>query len=256
LQFSSYLIPGSGTVITGILLKYRRNTPREQVFETVDIHLFSGYRRVVMVLKDNDREQLYITDRKAWRKWLEKNHAVKKEIRLLFYKKQTGKTSLPYEDAVEEALCFGWIDSLVNRVDAESYIQKFTPRKSGGTWSASNKKRVQKMIKQGLMTDAGLKAIEEARRTGAWNKLEAVDNVVLMPALKQALAKNKQARERFQLIPASQKKQFLWWIESAKREETKRRRIEKTVELLREKKSMSDYYYGRQEARGRGKTLK
>ena len=200
-----------------------------------------------------DQERIFIHDRTAWREWLEKNHSRKTGVWLVFFKKKTGKPSLAYEDAVEEALCFGWIDSLVKRVDDESYIQKFTPRKSASTWSASNKKRVQKMIRQGRMTPAGMLAIDEAKRSGSWKTLDKVDAVVMMPELKAALARNRKAREQFERIPLSQKKQFLWWISSAKREETKQNRVRNTVLLLAENKSMSDHFYGRQKTiRGQG----
>ena len=205
----------------------------------------SSIRNYNSNMGSNDQERIHIHDRAAWRKWLEKNHTRKSGVWLVFHKKKTGKPSLAYEDAVEEALCFGWIDSLVKRVDDGSYVQKFTPRKATGTWSASNKKRVQKMIRQDRMTAAGLLAIEEAKKSGAWNTLEKVDRVVMAPELKTKLARNKRAREQFERIPMSQKKQFLWWIESAKREETKIKRIGKAIELLTDKKSMSDYFYGR-----------
>jgi uncharacterized protein YdeI (YjbR/CyaY-like superfamily) len=122
-------------------------------------------------MESKDQERIYIHDRTAWREWLEKNHSGKTGVWIVFFKKKTGKPSLSYEDAVEEALCFGWIDSLVKRVDEESYVQKFTPRKAASTWSASNKKRVQKMIRQGRMTPAGMLAIDEAKGRGSWKTL-------------------------------------------------------------------------------------
>jgi uncharacterized protein YdeI (YjbR/CyaY-like superfamily) len=198
----------------------------------------------------NDQERIHIHDRKVWRKWLDKNHARKSGVWLVFHKKKTGKPSLAYEDAVEEALCFGWIDSQVKRVDNGSYVQKFTPRKATSTWSASNKKRARKMISQGRMTAAGLRAIEEAKQSEAWNTLEKVDRVEMAPVLKTELARNKRAREQYERIPMSQKKQFLWWIVSAKREETKMKRTGKAIELLTDKKSMSDYFYGRRKSTG------
>jgi uncharacterized protein YdeI (YjbR/CyaY-like superfamily) len=191
-----------------------------------------------------DLERINFHDRKLWRKWLEKNHAGKSGVWLVFYKKKTGKPSLSYEDAVEEALCFGWIDNLVKRVDDESYVQKFTSRKATSTWSATNKKRVQKMIRQGWMTAAGLRAIEEAKRSNTWSTAKKVNAVEMMPELKAELTRNRRARERFEQIPISQKRQFLWWIASAKREATKHKRVGKAVELLQEKRSMSDFYYG------------
>lgn len=100
-------------------------------------------------------KQLYVTDRDAWRAWLEKNYDTEKEIWLIYYKKHTGKPRIPYDDAVEEALCFGWIDSTVKRVDDEKFAQKFTPRKNKSNWSDLNKKRAKKMIREGRMTKAG-----------------------------------------------------------------------------------------------------
>jgi uncharacterized protein YdeI (YjbR/CyaY-like superfamily) len=105
---------------------------------------------------------LYVTDREAWRKWLVDHHADAAEVWLLCYKKHTGRPSLPYEDSVEEALCFGWIDSLVKRIDDEAYAQKFSPRKSKSSWTEQNIQRVQKLIDEGLMTPAGLAKIDAA----------------------------------------------------------------------------------------------
>ena len=202
-------------------------------------------------MRSNDQERIHIHDRKVWRKWLEKNHTRESGVWLVFHKKKTGKPSLAYEDAVEEALCFGWIDSLVKRVDDGSYVWKFTPRKATSTWSASNKKRAQKMISQDRMTAAGLRAIEEEKQGGVWNTLEKVDRVEMVPELKTELARNKRAREQFQRIPVLQKKQqFLWWIVSARQEETKMKRIGKAIELFTDKKSISDYFYGRRKATG------
>ena len=109
---------------------------------------------------------LYITNRVDWRAWLERNNDTEKEVWLIYYKKHTGKPRIPYDDAVEEALCFGWIDSTVKRVDDEKFAQKFTPRKNKSNWSDLNKKRAKKMIREGRMTKAGLTKIEEAKRNG------------------------------------------------------------------------------------------
>ncbi len=192
------------------------------------------------------REGLYVTTRDEWRAWLRKNHAGKQGVWLVFYKKHTGKPSLPYDEAVEEALCFGWIDSQVNRLDDERYIQKFTQRKKNSTWSALNKKRVQKMVRLGRMTEAGLRAVEEAKKNGSWSKLDAVERLDRVPPdLVQAMTGNAQARKHFSRLPASAKKQFLWWIESAKRAATREKRVKETVKLLSQGKTMTDYYYGR-----------
>src|ERR1044072_1059586 len=104
---------------------------------------------------------LYIADRRAWRAWLEENHARETEVWLVYYKKHTGRPRIPYDDAVEEALCFGWIDSTVRRLDEERFLQKFTPRKLKSNWCESNVKRARRLIAEGLMTKAGFDAIGE-----------------------------------------------------------------------------------------------
>ncbi|MCK4233163.1 hypothetical protein KAX75_01940, partial [candidate division WOR-3 bacterium] len=113
---------------------------------------------------------LYVTNRKGWREWLEKNYATKKEVWLIYYKKHTGKPIILYEDTVEEALCFGWIDSIIRGIDDEKYARKFTPRTEDSGWSELNKKRAKKMIAAGKMTKAGLQKIEEAKRNGIWSQ--------------------------------------------------------------------------------------
>lgn len=133
---------------------------------------------------------------------------------------------------MEEALCFGWIDSLVKKVDEDRYIQKFIPRKRGNAWSLLNRKRAQKMIKLGRITAAGLEKIEEAKRTGSWYKPNAVNELGNIPPDRaKALSSDREARKNFQKMTPTSKKQFLWWIENAKRTETRNKRIEMTVKL-------------------------
>jgi uncharacterized protein YdeI (YjbR/CyaY-like superfamily) len=190
----------------------------------------------------DNRTALYVTSRQEWRAWLEKNHAGKIEIWLVFYKKHAGVRSIPYEEAVEEALCFGWIDSLVKKVDDERYIQKFTPRKKNSTWSALNKKRVRKLIRHGRM-----KVIQESKKNGSWTKLDRVESLHTMPPdLAKAFAARAELRKAFKKLMPTAKKQFLWWIESAKRGETRSRRIRETVRLVSKGKTMSDYFYSRE----------
>ena len=160
-----------------------------------------------------------------------------KAIWLVFYKKHTGKPTISYEDAVQEALCFGWIDSTVRRLDEERYIQLFTPRKTGSNWSALNKRRVKLLLKQGLLTEAGLQKIEEAKKDGSWKKLDAVEKLRVQPDLRHALSANSKAKKNFAGLSSSRKKQFLWWIESAKREATRAKRIEETVLRVAEGKT-------------------
>ena len=184
-------------------------------------------------------KQLYTTNRQDWRAWLKKNHATEKEIWLTYYKKHTGRLRIPYDHAVEEALCFGWIDSTVKRVDDEKYIQKFTPRKKKSIWSEANKKRAQRMVKQGRMTAAGFEKISTAKRNGRWEDSSLIyDPSRTPPELKAALASNKKAFEFYQSLAPTYKKQYHWWIVSAKREETINKRIKETVRLLAKGKKL------------------
>jgi len=175
--------------------------------------------------------------RKEWRVWLDKNHDKEPGIWLVFYKVKVNKESVKYDEAVEEALCFGWIDSTVKRIDDEKHMQKYTPRKENSNWSSKNKKRVEKLIKEGLMTEFGLKTIEIAKRNGSWNKLDSVDIHLETPKeLADAFKNNTKAKKAFEKLAPSRKKQFLWWVKSAKRIETKNKRIKETLRLLIENK--------------------
>ena len=140
---------------------------------------------------------------------------------------------MSYEDAVEEALRFGWIDSKVKTLDKKRYMQVFTPRKPGSTWSKLNKNRVKKLTKQGLMTPAGLEKVESAKKDGSWNMLSDVEDLILPDDLKKDLAADEKAEKNFQQYNDSTKKQMLWWIVSAKRSETRERRLKKVLNLVR-----------------------
>lgn len=179
-------------------------------------------------------KMLSARDREAWHAWLAKNHAIMDGIWLVYYKKHTGKPTVSYEDAVEEALCFGWIDSTVRTIDEERYMQLFTPRKAGSNWSDLNKRRVKRLIEQGLMTEAGLRKIEEAKKDGSWRNLDAVEKLKIPPDFQQVLTANKDAQKKFENLPASRRKAFLYWIGSAKREATRKKRIVASVKLLAE----------------------
>lgn len=171
--------------------------------------------------------------RKAWRQWLEKNHDDTPGVWMIYYKKETGKRQFGIDEAVEEALCFGWIDSQALKLDSERTMQKFTPRKPKSVWSKINKARVAKLIKNDLMRPSGFDAIKEAKKNGSWDALTSSDthtsnNSVPVPLLK-ALSKSKKALENFKAFPPGYRKRFLFWIDSAKRPETKAARIEQTV---------------------------
>jgi len=178
-------------------------------------------------------KELYVTNRDDWREWLRRNHDIEKEVWLIIYKKHTGKRSVPYDDSVEEALCFGWIDSIIKRIDDEKFIRKFTPRKPKSKWSEANKSRATRMITEGKMTEAGLAKIREAKKSGEWFKTPPVrKELVIPPYMRVALAKNKIALENFNNLAKSYKRQYIGWITSAKREETRKRRLAEAIRLL------------------------
>lgn len=182
---------------------------------------------------------LHVTNREDWRQWLEKNHAKEKIIWLIFYKKHTGKPRVPYDDAVEEALCFGWIDSIVKRIDEEKYAQKFTPRKPDSKWSQLNKKRAEKMIKEERMTAVGLALITAAKKSGNWDRdISFPEELNIPPGIKDALSANKEAWENFIHLAPSYKKQYIGWITSAKKEETQQRRLKEAIEILAQGKKL------------------
>jgi uncharacterized protein YdeI (YjbR/CyaY-like superfamily) len=195
-----------------------------------------------------DKDTLYVTERKEWRKWLEKNHDNKKEIWLIYYKKHSKKPSIPYDDAVEEAICFGWIDSTVKRIDEEKYMQRYTPRRKDSIWSYTNVKRVKRMLEAGKITKAGMKTIlEEVIETVESGNIDktfgkkgqVIPKVLPTPQdLKEALAKNRMAKEHWEAWAPSHRRRYVYWIEDAKRPETRERRIKRVVGAAEENKIM------------------
>ncbi len=180
--------------------------------------------------KSDDRlKTVYASDRNQWRAWLEKNHRTSLCIWLIYYKVKSGKPSVRYSEAVKEALCFGWIDSKVNSLDAERYQQVFTPRKPKSVWSKLNKQYIEELIEQGLMTEAGLEKIELAKQNGSWKKLDAIEQLIIPADLSQALIVNEAANNYFEKLSNSSKKNILSWVENAKRPETRLKRIEQTI---------------------------
>ena len=155
----------------------------------------------------------------------------KEGVWLISYKKDTGKPRFDYDESVEEALCFGWVDSKPAKLDDERSMLWFAPRKSKTNWSKLNKDRVEKMIKAGLMAPAGLAKVEAAKKDGSWNALNGVEALEIPPDLVNAFSKNKTAKEYFEAFPRSVKRGILEWILNAKRPETRAKRIEETVSL-------------------------
>lgn len=175
---------------------------------------------------------LYVRNREEWRKWLENNSGTAREIWLIYYKKHTKKPTISYDDAVEEALCFGWIDSTVRRIDEERYMQWYLPRKKSSQWSLLNKQRAEKMISEGKMTEKGMLLIEEAKKNGSWQKAYTTQGIMNQPAdLVVALSKNTIALRNFKNFSQGLKNRYILYINDAKKPETRVRRINKIVEL-------------------------
>ena len=182
----------------------------------------------------NISKTLYVTNRDDWRAWLEKNHKTEKEVWLIYYKKHTNHPRIPYDDAVEEALCFGWIDSTVQKIDDQRYAQKFTPRKSASKWSELNKRRVRKLLEEGKMTQAGLTKIgDSVLEAEERSKVEAKKKELVIPEyLKEAFRGNEKAWENFNNLAPSYRRHYVGWITMAKKEETRQKRMREAVELL------------------------
>jgi uncharacterized protein YdeI (YjbR/CyaY-like superfamily) len=180
---------------------------------------------------DNKLETFDFKDRKAWREWLDKNHDSISSVWLIIQKKNSGKIGVSLEDVIEEALCFGWIDSKLNVVDEKRFKLLLTHRKSKSIWSKQNKQRAKKLIQQGLMTATGLEKIEAAKKDGSWNKLDAIEEFKLPEDFRKALVADKNAQKNFEAFNNSLKKQTLWWIENAKKPETRLRRIKQIVTM-------------------------
>jgi uncharacterized protein YdeI (YjbR/CyaY-like superfamily) len=179
--------------------------------------------------------------RAAWRAWLEENHTRAEGVWLITYKKATGKARIEYGEAVEEALCFGWVDSKPNTLDVERALLWFAPRKPGTGWSKANKARVERMIAAGLMAPAGLAKVEAAKADGSWSALDAVEALEIPDDLDRALAGSPTARRHWDAFPRSVKRSILEWIGNARRPETRARRVEETVSRAAENRRANQW---------------
>jgi uncharacterized protein YdeI (YjbR/CyaY-like superfamily) len=182
----------------------------------------------------DDYEQVRVTSRAQWREWLEANADASPGIWLLMPRRGNDDPAPTYDDVVEEALCFGWIDSTVRTRDERFGLQLLTPRKPTSTWSASNKERLSRLIPAGLMTERGLRAVEVAKGNGSWEILDSVERLEVPEDLASALDAQPAAREFFDRMPPGARKQTLYFVISAKRPETRAARIEKIVSAAAE----------------------
>lgn len=184
-------------------------------------------------------KQLYFKSSKDWRKWLKNNYEKEIEVWLIFYKKESGYPTIEYEFAVEEALCYGWIDSVIKKIDNIRYARKFTPRRNNSKWSEVNKTRTAKLIKDNRMTKIGLAKIDIAKRNGQWDKPDRPDIEFHIPReFQEALNQNIKANKNFEQLTKSYQKQYIGWIIIAKRQETKEKRIKEATILLENNKKL------------------
>ncbi len=184
---------------------------------------------------------LSFRNRDEWRYWLMQNHDKERGLWLRIRKKHARGEGITYGEAVEEALCFGWIDSTVRKGDDEAFVQWFAPRSKGSIWSAANKMRAERLIAEGKMTGAGLAKIEEAKRNGNWEKALGTPRPEAMPDdFQKALQSNRAAKEFFERLSATDQYYFVYWVLSSRRDETRRKRIRDSVEKLSLKKRLTD----------------
>jgi uncharacterized protein YdeI (YjbR/CyaY-like superfamily) len=166
--------------------------------------------------------------REEWRRWLEKHHTSESEIWLIFHKQHTGKPSVSYHDALDEALCYGWIDSLIKRMDDDRYVRKFTPRKADSTWSTVNVKRYEALKASNRLAAPGI-----ARSPAGRPVVDALKNTVTPAYMERGLKRDVRAWKFFESLTPSHRRMYVNWIDSAKREETKQSRLSKAITMLK-----------------------
>jgi uncharacterized protein YdeI (YjbR/CyaY-like superfamily) len=179
----------------------------------------------------DEAERVHPQTRSEWRDWLESNHESSTGAWLVSWRKHTGKNGPSYRDAVEEALCYGWIDSVARKLDDDRTMLWFSPRKPGSGWARPNKERVERLIAAGLMRPAGQRVIDTAKADGSWSRLDDVENLVVPDDLATAFDSRPPARQNWDAFPRSVRRSILEWIVQAKRETTRAARIEHTARL-------------------------
>jgi uncharacterized protein YdeI (YjbR/CyaY-like superfamily) len=182
-------------------------------------------------------QTFHAPDQAAWRNWLAKNAASANEIWLIYYKAGTGKSGISYNDSLEEALCFGWVDSIIQKIDEEKYARKFTPRKAGSKWSELNKHLVAKLVQQGRMTAAGLATIDFPLSEAPAARPKR-PKLPLPDWLKAGLMTSPGAWENFQHLAPSHQRNYIGWISDAKKEETRQRRIQEAIARLEKNETL------------------
>ncbi|WP_409415760.1 YdeI/OmpD-associated family protein [Flavobacterium sp. PS2] len=183
----------------------------------------------------NETEVFYPTSPTEWRKWLAKNHRSKQSVWLVFHTKSSAKKTITWSEAVDVALCFGWIDSKKIKIDSETSHQFFSKRKPNSTWSKINKEKVQNLIENGQMTQAGYESIEIAKQNGSWAILDEVEELIIPKDLEKAFTKYKGSKDYFSNLSKTIKKMMLQWLVLAKSSETRQKRIDEIAELAGQK---------------------
>jgi uncharacterized protein YdeI (YjbR/CyaY-like superfamily) len=187
-------------------------------------------------MQGNEIEVFHASSASAWRKWLKKNHLLEESVWLVLHKKSSPKHSITWREAVDVALCFGWIDSKKIKVDEETSHQFFSKRKAKGTWSKINKQIIEQLIEKGLMEEAGYKSIELAKLNGSWSILDEVEELIIPDDLEAAFAFKPNARDYFLSCSKSARKAMLQWLVMAKRPETRQNRVNEIVTLAGQNK--------------------
>jgi uncharacterized protein YdeI (YjbR/CyaY-like superfamily) len=187
-----------------------------------------------------DKEHHYFKNTEEWRDWLHQNHHSSKGVYLIFYKVNSEFESMRWEEAVQVAICFGWIDSTVRKMDEDRRKQVFSPRKDKSVWSKLNKTYIEKLIEENLMHESGLAKIETAKKNGSWTSLDAVEDLIVPTDLEMAFDKNSTAFENYKNFSPSYRKSYLYWLNQAKREETRNNRITEIINLCSQNKKSRD----------------
>ncbi len=178
-----------------------------------------------------EKKHLYFKNAQEWREWLHDNHLTSTGVYLIFYRVDCEFESMRWEEAVQVAICYGWIDSTVKRLDHQRRRQMFTPRKDKSVWSKLNKTYIEKLLAENLIHESGLQKIEIAKQNGSWSALDHVEDLVIPEDLVLAFQKNKIAFENYNNFSKSYRKGYLYWLNQAKREETRANRIAEIISL-------------------------
>jgi uncharacterized protein YdeI (YjbR/CyaY-like superfamily) len=201
----------------------------------------SNFIEEIDLLMQSEIENFYPKSQREWRQWLRKNHKAKQSVWLILYKKQSGKPSMAWSDAVDEALCYGWIDSVRRPIDDEKFKQFFGKRKPSGTWSKINKDKVEYLIANKRMAKAGLLSIETAKQNGSWTILDKVETLKIPTDLSKEFKTQPGSKEFFMSLSKSVKKAMLQWLVLAKRPETRQRRISEIAKFAAEKQKPKQF---------------